>query len=128
LIGPLGSPKRYGDTRLVQHPPHGNIHHVFSVSFLRQIIQLMNRIQVLREARRLEFRIGPAEIVAGEFCVRLHRPGQEPPAERPVSESAQILFAHVGQHVAINLPLKEVIRRLDGVQLRDRHELVHLLR
>jgi hypothetical protein len=88
---------------------------VFSVSFLRQIIQLLNGVQILREARRPEFRIGLAEIVAGELRIRLHCAGQEPPAERPVSESAQILFAHVRQHVAINLPLKEVIRRLDGV-------------
>jgi hypothetical protein len=38
---------------------------------LRQIIQLPNRVQILREARRLEFRIGLAEIVAGELRVRL---------------------------------------------------------
>jgi len=42
------------------------------------------------------------------------------PAERPVSESAQILFAHVRQNVAIDLPLKEVIRRLDGVVTQRR--------
>jgi hypothetical protein len=51
---------------------------MLSVSFLRQIIQLLHRVQILREARRLEFRIGQAEIAAGEFRVQPHRAGHTP--------------------------------------------------
>jgi len=55
----------------------------------------------LHEVRRLKFRIGLAEIVAGELRVWLHFPGQETLAERPVGEYDQILFVHERQHIAI---------------------------
>jgi hypothetical protein len=57
---------------------------------LRQIIQLLICIQILREARRLKIRIGLPEIVAGELRARLRCPGQESPTEWPVGENAQI--------------------------------------
>jgi hypothetical protein len=52
---------------------------VFSISFLRQIIQLPNRIQILREARWLEFRIGLAEIVVRIDSLSSVPPRIEPP-------------------------------------------------
>jgi len=56
---------------------------MFSVSFLRQIIQLLNRVQILREARGLEFRIGLAEIVAGELRIRCMVPVKRPRQRGP---------------------------------------------
>jgi hypothetical protein len=45
--------------------------------------------------------------ITGELRVRTHCPGQEPAAERSVSEDAEILFAHVRQYADFNFPFKE---------------------
>ena len=92
------------------------------------MLQRGDGAQVLRVARRLELRVGPAEVVAAEAGVGAHAPGEQPATERAVGQRGDAVPQAVGQDPLLGLALEQVVRRLRGVERRDLAEQVHLLR
>jgi hypothetical protein len=87
--------------------------HAFATVLPRELVKLFDRIQILREARRLELWINFAQIVAREV---LRSSTQRSWAKRAICKSAYVVVEDVGQNIALNLPFKEIIRRLIDVK------------
>jgi len=67
------APQRRRDA-LIEYPAHGEIEHAARIALMRELIELLDGFEILREARRLEFRVVQAEIVALELAVGPHAP------------------------------------------------------
>src|SRR5262249_1183148 len=86
----------------------------------------LNGGEILLEARLLKFRIGAAKIVALEFAVRPHPPGQETAAECAVAKDRDLVLLAIGEDVGLYAALEQVIGRLQHVQRRYPAEALHL--
>src|SRR5262249_47397962 len=95
-------------------------------ALLRELIEPCHGGEILRESRRLKFRIGAAKIIALEFAVRLHPPGQEPAAERAVAEGRDVVLSAIGEGLGVNGALEQIVGRLQHVQRRNPAEALHL--
>ena len=84
-------------------------------SLLRELIEPCYGGEILREPRRLKFRIGAAKIIAIEFAVRLHPPGQEPAAKRAVAEGGDVVLSAIGEGLGLNGALEQIVGRLQHV-------------
>src|SRR5258705_2892145 len=100
------APQRDRDA-LVQHPAHREMDDALAVADLRALIQPLYRVKILREARLLEFRVVPAQIVTAERRVRLHAAGEQPAAERPVAQNGDIVPAAIRQDFVLDAALEK---------------------
>src|SRR5258708_35419369 len=83
--------------------------------------------EILRETRLLKFRIGAAKIIAIEFAVRPHAPGQETAAEGAIAQGRDLVLLAIGEKGGLDAPLEQIVGRLQHVQRRDAAEPLHLL-
>ena len=77
LLGPPRAPQRDADTRLIEHPAQRHVNDTLAEPLAGEPIEPVDRVQVLRKARQLEFRIVAAQIVAREPRVHVHAAGQQ---------------------------------------------------
>src|SRR5664279_2710681 len=73
-----GAPQRHADAGLFEHPANGEIDHPFAETFARERVELVDGVQILRQARLDVLGIAPvADVVAAEGAVARHAPAQE---------------------------------------------------
>src|SRR6266516_4372320 len=125
LVGAPSAPKRNGDA-LIENPADRESEYALAVARSCQPIERFDRCEVLLESRRLELRVNPTQVVAGERRFRSHAPGQQPAAQCPVREGGNALATAVRQHVAFDATLEQVVGRLHHMQRRSPSELLDL--
>ena len=113
---------------LVEHPTHSKRQDRFTEPFVRDPFQLVDRSQILTEALTLEFQIDFAQIVAVEFGIRSHSSAQKTTTERAVAQDSKSCTYGIGQHIRLDCTLKQIVRRLHGVELGVSAEHTHLSR
>ena len=89
------------------------------ITLLSVLIEAADRSEVLRKARRPEFRIRQAQIVAGEMRVFLQIAGQQTPAQSTISQGCETRLPAIRQKLVFDLTLEQIVGRLDDVQLSD---------
>ena len=100
----------------------------FAEALPRELVELVDRGQILAEALALEFRVDLAQIVAlesGRLGGRL-RPAEEAAAQRAVAQNGEVCAFGVGQHVRLDFALEEVVGRLHGIEPGHGAEGIHL--
>jgi hypothetical protein len=119
-----GAPERYANA-LIEHPADGQLDHPLMKVIPRELIELLNRCEVLPESRRLELRINAPQIITFEGSVRPHSAAQEPATQRSVSKSNYIIRATVGENIILHGSLEKVVWGLQYMQRRNPTEALH---
>jgi hypothetical protein len=91
---------------LIEHPSHRKRQDGFAEALAGELVQFINRSQILMEAWNLKFRIDVAEIVASEGRIRGHAAAQEAPAQRAVAQHGKPRVFSIGQHISFALALE----------------------
>jgi hypothetical protein len=116
LAGIPGTPE--GDRwALIKHPAHRKCQYRFAKALSRQLFEFIDRREILRVAVALEFRIDITEIIAVECGLHGHPPAEETTTQRAVTQDRQSSANGIGQHVSLDVALKEVVGRLHSVEL-----------
>ena len=118
LAGMARAPKR-GRDALIEHPADRQLNNMFAEAVLRQLIEPLHGGKILGEPRRLELRVGAAQIVTIECSIWPHPPRQQAPAERAIAERRDLVLATIGQDISLDLALEQIIGRLQHMQRRD---------
>src|ERR1700677_1914154 len=108
LIRATAAPKRDADT-LVEHPAHGQMDYAPVKTALGELIELAHRLEILSQARRLEFGVYAPQIVAVEGGVGPNASAQQAPAQRPVAQRRDIVRPAIRQDILLDLPFEEVV-------------------
>ncbi len=114
LMGMTRAPEGYIYS-LIENPPHRQLHHSLAVTLPGKLIESADRSQILTEARLLEFGVDFSQVIAAELCVRFHLATEQAAAKGSVGKQRNTVFLAVGEHVLLNLPLEQVVRRLTGL-------------
>ena len=113
---------------LVEHPTYRKRQDRFTEALSGRLFEFVDRSEILGEACTLEFRIDLPQIIALELGISGHPPAEETTTERAVAQDSQSGVLGIGQHVHIDLTLKEVIGRPHGIELGVGPEHTHLCR
>lgn len=79
---------------------------------VRELVEPLNGSEVLRVAGWLEFRVQLPEIIALESGIGPHPATEQAAAERTVAESHNSVRAAVGENLAFDVALEQIVRRL----------------
>src|SRR5712692_3291903 len=93
---------------------------------LRETRESVDDAQVSAIQLALEHVALRAPVARRELRVGIHRAAQQPMRERAVDEHPDVVSARVGQDGHLDLTAEEVVRRLQGLDLQARAELLHL--
>src|ERR1700688_663032 len=99
----------------------------FAVSLLCKFIETLDCRQILGKARRLELRVGLAQVIAFEPCRRTHLAAEQPTAERAIAEDGDAVATAIRKDLRLDAALEQVIRRLQAVERCHVAEPLHLL-
>ena len=113
---------------LVQHPPNGEREHRLVEARPRKRFKFSDGLEILRKARLLEFRIDLAKIVSLKLCLCRHPAGQQPTAQRAITQDGKAGTLRIGKHVRFDLALEKIVWRLDGIERRAFAEGIQLCR
>src|SRR5215831_6501019 len=119
------APERHGDARGIEDPAHRKREHALLVSILCVAVEQLDRLEVLREAWRLELRVDLAQIVPWEPGILVEDAGQEAAAEGAIGERRDAMLDTPGQDLRLGLPLEQVERRLIRGERRDALETLN---
>src|SRR5262249_30172993 len=114
LAGVACAPQRRGDA-LIEHPANRQVDHSLVEASLGELIEPRHGGEILPEAWLLKFRIGAAKIIALEFGVRPHPPGQEAAAECAVAKDRDLVLSAIGEDVGLDAALEQIIGRLQNM-------------
>src|SRR5262245_40622755 len=120
------APQRRGDA-LIEHPANRQMDDALVEPLLGKLIKPCHGSQILPEARLLKLRISAAKVVAFEFAVRPHPPGQETAAECAVAKGRDLVLLAIGEDVGLDAALEQIIGRLQHMERRHPAEALHLL-
>ena len=81
LVRTTRAPKSRGDCGFIQHPSQREVDDSFFVELAGELVQALDRFEVLSEARLLELGVGAAQIVATK-----NRSGVYPPAQQAAAD------------------------------------------
>ena len=93
----VARPPQSRSCALIESPAHGQMNDTLPIARLCELIETTNRSKVLRVARRPEFRVGPAEIVAAKMRVFLQLAGQQTAAQCAVGQCRKIRFPAIAE-------------------------------
>jgi hypothetical protein len=95
------------------------MHNTLAVVLMGELIETSDGSEILRIARRLEFRVRQTKIVALKMRVLLQLAGQQTAAQRAIGQGRKTRFPAIGQKLLLDLALEQIIGRLHNVQLGD---------
>jgi hypothetical protein len=93
---------------LIEYPTDRKRQHRFVEAFVCQLLEFIDRSEILGVALALEFRIDVAEIIAVEFGIRGHRSAQKTTTERAIAQDSKSCTRGVGQHVVLDFALNKL--------------------
>src|ERR1700722_3659543 len=125
LIRVTATPERDADA-LVEHPTHRQMNHAPAEAALREIVELPNGVEILRETRRLKFWVDAPQIVAVKSGVRLHASAQQSSTKRTIAERHDVVGATVRQYIGLAGALEQVVGRLQHMRRGHLAEALHL--
>src|SRR6185312_3509630 len=114
----LGAGDRDDVLALRQHPGERQLRGRAAL-LLSHLLDFADERDVLLEILPLEARVIAAEIVLGEVVRRLELAGEEPAAERRISDIADAQLAHRGKHFGLRVAAPQRQLRLYGGDLVD---------
>src|SRR5215475_10134120 len=118
LFGPARAPQGKAILLPVENPAQGEVQDTFAVVVCRKAVKLPNGLQILLEARTLKFGIISAQVVAGECRSLRHFSREQATAQRSVGKRRNLVTPAIGQHVALDLALKQIVWRLGSMEGR----------
>jgi hypothetical protein len=77
-------------------------------ALLREVIEPFYRRKILREPWLLKFWVCAAEVIALEFAIGSHSPGEKSPAQRAVAEGRDLVLAAIGQDIGVDCALERL--------------------
>src|SRR3984957_4423337 len=95
---------------------------------LREAIEPLNRLQILRKSRRLELGIVLSKIIARKLRLRRHPAGEETPAQGAIGEGDDVFVPTIGEDVVLDGAFKQVVGRLHDLHWRNLVEGLDLRR
>src|SRR6202007_1836458 len=125
LAGVTRPPQRRCRT-LVENPARSQVDNPLAVALSGELIETPHGSEILGVAWRLEFRVRQSKIVALELRVLLEFAGQQPAAQRAVSQGGEARLQAIRQEVGLDLALEQIIGRLHDMELRDAAESLDL--
>src|SRR5271167_2019449 len=119
------APQCRGDA-LVEHPTHRQVNDALAEALLGEPVELSDGGHILSKSRLDEFRVSAPEIVTIEHCAWLHSSGQQPTAQRSISEHRNLVFAAIGKKVGLDSAFEQIVGRLQHVKRRNLAKSLHL--
>ena len=104
----------------MNHPP--------AEAVLRELVEFLDRGEILLVSRFAKLRIVLAQIIARKPGRSRHAAGQQPAAQRAVGQHGDVLRAAIGKHVLFDGAFEQIVGRLRGVQRRYLAKFRHLRR
>src|SRR6266481_6024441 len=98
-------------SRLIECPAHRKSEQIFAIPLARQLFEPLHSRQILRETRRLELGICPAQIILSKPGVRMNLTGEQSPAQRLVSKQGHTVLP-TPRNNALGAALKHITGRL----------------
>jgi hypothetical protein len=83
LIGPTRSPQGDICVAAIEHPANREMDDPLAVVVVGKAIERLDRGEILPKARRLKFRVVPAQVVAGEAALMVIFPERSPRQSEP---------------------------------------------
>src|SRR5271166_1916916 len=128
LPGMARAPECYAERLPVEHPAYRELKDALAVVRLGKRVEPRYRAKILLEARRLELRIRPPQIVAVEPCLGRDAASKQPAAERSVGKRCDPMLTAIGKDIPLCLTFEKIVGRLRRMERGCSTERIHLRR
>src|SRR5271166_4339879 len=119
LVRPPGAPKRDHRVLPVENPAQGKMDDAPSIVCLREPVEHLDRSQVLRKPGSSELGVGLSQVIPNKLRLRRHAAREQTPAQRAVGKRDDISVPAIGEDVAFDGALEEIVWRLHRLDRRN---------